>query len=103
MGIEGCGQFATFTLCCSFLLMLFAGSSMGFLPRAAALQELLQRASFPWGAVLQEQAAPACVRHGVTGPARKPALAWAPLRGLQLLPGACSCVGSPQAAASFRT
>jgi len=43
---------------------------------------------FPQGAVLQEQAAPAWVPHGVIGPASKPALVWAPLStGLQVLPG----------------
>jgi len=34
--------------------------------------------------------------HGVTSPASKPALAWVPLStGPQVLPGACSSVGSP--------
>jgi len=65
-------------------------------PQATVLHELLQRGSLPQGAVLQEQAAPAWVCHGVTNPARKPALAWAPLSmGLQVLPGACSSTGSP--------
>jgi len=48
------------------------------------------------GAVLQEQAAPAWVPHGVTSPASKPALAWAsPSTGLQVLAGAYSSAGSP--------
>jgi len=50
---------------------------------------------FPRDAVLQEQAAPVSVPHGVTSPARKPALAWAPLTGLQALPGGCSSASSP--------
>jgi len=51
---------------------------------------------FPQGAVLQEQAAPAWIPHGVTSPASKSALAWAPLsRGLQVLPGAFSSMGLP--------
>jgi len=51
---------------------------------------------FSRGAVLQEQAAPAWVPHGVTSPASKPALAWAPLStGPQVLAGACSSAGSP--------
>jgi len=50
----------------------------------------------PWGAVPQEQAAPAWVPHGVTSPASKPAPAWAPLStGPQVLAGVCSVVGSP--------
>jgi len=52
--------------------------------------------AFPRGAVLQEQAAPAWVPHGVTSPASKPAPAWAPLStGPQVLAGACSSAGSP--------
>jgi len=52
---------------------------------------------FPRGAVLQEQAAPAWVRHGVTSPASKPALTWPPLStGPQVLAGACSSMGSPR-------
>jgi len=48
------------------------------------------------GAVLQEQAAPAWVHHGVTSPASKPALALDPLStGPQVLAGAFSRVGSP--------
>jgi len=94
------------------LLTLFPGSSVRFLsqetvlhkilqsesfPRAAVLHELPQRGSFPWGAVLQEQAASAWVPHGVTSPASKPALAWGPLSmGPQVMPGACSNVGSPR-------
>jgi len=66
-------------------------------PRAAALHKLPQYGSLPWGAVLQEQAAPAWVPHGVTSPASKPAPEWAPLSmGLQVLAGACSSTGSPR-------
>jgi len=51
--------------------------------------------SLPWGAVLQEQAAPVWVPHGVRSPASKPARAWASLStGPQVLPGACSSTGS---------
>jgi len=65
-------------------------------PWAAALPKLPQHGSFPQGAVLQEQAAPVWVPHGITSPASKPALAWAPLSmGLQVLAGACSSVGLP--------
>jgi len=46
-------------------------------PQAAALHELPQHGSFPWDAVLQAQAAPAWVPHGVTSRASKPAPAWA--------------------------
>jgi len=68
----------------------------GPLPQAAVLQELLQRGSLPQGAVLQEQTAVAWVPHGVRSPASKPAPAWAPLTsGTQVLPGACSSMGSP--------
>jgi len=35
-------------------------------------------------------------------PSRKPAPAWAPLHGLQLSPGACCCMGSPDSAPSLR-
>jgi len=60
-------------------------------------------ASFPQGAALQEQAAPMWVPHGVTSPARIPALAWAPLsRGLQILPGACSSTDSPRGHSFFQ-
>jgi len=53
--------------------------------------------SFPWGAVLQEQTAPAWVPHGVASPASKPAPAWAHLpTGPQVLSGAHSSVGFPQ-------
>jgi len=66
-------------------------------PRVAALHELPQRGCFLWGAVLQEQAAPTWVPHGVTSPARKPAPVWAPLSmGLQVLAEACSSMGSPR-------
>jgi len=65
-------------------------------PLASALYELPQCGSFPQGAVLQEQAAPVWVTHGVTSPASKPALAWAPLStSPQVLAGACSCAGLP--------
>jgi len=64
--------------------------------RSAGLHKLPQCGSFPQGAVLQEQATPAWVPHGVTNPARKPAPVWAPLStGPQVLAGACSSVGSP--------
>jgi len=52
---------------------------------AAVLQGLLQRGSFPQGAVLQEQTAPMCVPH-------RP----------QLLPGPWPHVGCPPTAPSFR-
>jgi len=59
-----------------------------------ALHELPQHGSLPWGAVLQEQAAPAWFLHRVKSPASKPALAWAPLStGLQVLAGTCSSMG----------
>jgi len=76
------------------LLTLFPSSSVRSLSRETVLHKLLQHESFPWaaafhklpqhgsspqGAVLQEQAAPAWVHHGVTSPASKPAPAWAPL------------------------
>jgi len=52
---------------------------------------------FPRGAVLQEQAAPVWVPHGVISPPSKPALVWAVLFiGPQVLAGACSSMGSPQ-------
>jgi len=51
---------------------------------------------FPQGAVLQEQAAPAWVPHGVASPASNPAPVWASLStGPQVLAGACSSTGSP--------
>jgi len=94
------------------LLTLFPCSSVGSLPQEIVLYELLQCESFPWaavlhklpkcgslpqGAALQEQAAPAWVPHRVTGPASKPAPAWAPLSmGPQVLAGACSSAGSPR-------
>jgi len=47
-------------------------------------------------AVLQEQAAPVWDPHGLTSPASRPALAWAPLSmDPQVLPGACSSTGFP--------
>jgi len=102
MGSGGCGQFITRCLCCSFLsggglLTICPCSSMRSFPRETVLHKLLQNGSLPWGAVLQEQAAPAWLPHGVTSPASKPALVWAPLSmGPQVLAGACFSVGSPQ-------
>ena len=95
---------------------------MGSLPWETVLYELLQCGSFPWAAVLhkllQRGSFPCGPSTGCSpsgkdcssmGPPRghrfcqkKPAPVWAPLHGLQFLPGACSCVGSPWAAASFR-
>jgi len=93
------------------LLTLFPCSTVGSLSREAVLHKLLQREFFPWaaalhelpqcgsfprGAVLQEQAAPVWVPHGVTSPASKLAPAWAPLSmGPQLLAGPCLSVGLP--------
>jgi len=52
--------------------------------------------TFPRGAVLQEEAAPAWVPHGVTSPSSKPTSVWAPLStGPQVLAGACCSVVSP--------
>ena len=93
---QGCSQFITLWLCHSFLLRgglltLFPRSYVMSLSRETVLHKLLQYESFSWHAVLQEQNAPAWVPHGVTSPASKPALAWAPLStGPQVLPGACS-------------
>lgn len=98
------------------LLTLFC-SSMGSFPweivlhellqhdsfqQAAVLHKVIQCRSFPQGAVLQEQTAPVWVPHMVTSPVSKPA----PLRAslsicLQILPGACSSAGSPQAAGRY--
>jgi len=87
MGNGGYGQFIT-RLCRSFLLrgrtphtlpLLHRILQCEFFPWAAAVHELPQRGSLPQGAVLQEQAAPAWVPHGVTSSASKPAPAWAPL------------------------
>jgi len=62
----------------------------------AGLHQLPQCWSLPLGAVLQEQAAPLWVPHGVTSPASKHAPAWAPLStGPQVLAGACSSTGLP--------
>jgi len=93
------------------LLTLFLYSSLRSLSHGTVLHKLLQHDSFPWGAalhklpqcaslprvtVLQEQAAPAWVPHGVWSPASKPALVWCPLSmGPQVLAGACSGAGSP--------
>ena len=57
----------------------FTNFSNESFPWATVLHELLQHGSHPWGAVLQEQTAPAWVPRGVTSPASKPASAWAPL------------------------
>jgi len=79
------------------LLTLCPCSSVRSLSWETVLHKLLQRESFPWGAVLQEQAAPAWVPCTVTSPASKPAPAWAPLStGPQVLAGACSTTGFPQ-------
>ena len=87
---------------CSSMKVLLTGDSSPqtsptwVLSRAAALHKLPQRESLPQGEVLEEQAAPAWVPYGVTSPASKPALAWAPLSlGLQVLAGACSSAGLP--------
>jgi len=81
------------------LITLCPCSSVRFLSRDSVLHKFLQRESFPWaadlhelpqhgsfsrGAILQEQAAPAWVPHGVTSPASKPAAAWGPFHGLQV-------------------
>ena len=98
MGDEGYSWLIKLRLCYSFLLMLFPSSILGSLPwdtvlqellqhgsfpQAAALHQLFQHRSFPQDAVLQEQTAPAWVPHAVTGPARIPAPAWAPLHGIK--------------------
>jgi len=57
---------------------LFPFSKVGSLSRETVVQKILQRESFPQGAVLQEQAAPTWVPHRVTSPANKTAPAWAP-------------------------
>jgi len=62
-------------------------------PRAAGLHELPQHGSLLQGAVLQEQAAPAWVPHGVTSPVSN--LLRRGLLGPQVLAGACSITGSP--------
>jgi len=77
--------------------MLFPYSCMGSHLWEIVLHEHLQHESFPWDGVLQEQTALVWVPHGVICPARKP-----PLHGPQFLPGACSSMGSPLAAASFK-
>jgi len=93
------------------LITLCPCSSVRSLSWETVLYKLLQRESFPFGAalhklphcrslprsaILQEQAAPVWVPHGVTSPASKPALAWAPLStGPQVLPGACSSAELP--------
>jgi len=90
------------SLCRSFflrggLLTLCPCSSVGSHPLETVPHELPQRGSLPCGAVLQEQAAPVCIPHGVTGPVSKPAPPWAPLSmGSHTLPRACSSVGSPR-------
>ena len=98
-------------LCCSLFLILFLCSTVRSLPwesvlhkllqcrsftQADSFQELLLHGSFPQGAVLQEQTAPARVSRGVTSPARK-LPPCAPLStDLQVLPGACSSTGFPR-------
>lgn len=72
-GNGACGQFIARCLCRSVLLTLLPCSSVGSLPRETVLHQLLQRGSFPGGAVLQEQAAPAWVPHRATSPASKAA------------------------------
>jgi len=93
------------------LLTLFPWSSVGSLSQETVLHGLLQCETFPWaavhhellhgsvpqGVVLQEQAAPVWVPHGVTSPARKPALERDPLStGPEVLPATCSSAVSPQ-------
>ncbi|XP_049649808.1 uncharacterized protein LOC126035336 [Accipiter gentilis] len=116
-GGQGWGLWSSHVIFCRFtssgrgLITLFPCSSVvshpretvlhellqrGPFPRAAVLHELLQHGSIPRCAVLQEHTAPARVPHGVTSPARKPAL-WAPLStDPQVLPGACSSAGFPR-------
>ena len=67
-----------------------------FFSWVAVLHELLQCGSLPWGVVLQEQAAPAWVPCGATGPAKDLLQGGllSPLH-LQVLSGASSCVDSP--------
>jgi len=92
LGNKNYSQFIILYFCDSFFLTLFPCSSVGCLLqetvqqellqsesllRATDLNELFQHGSFPWGAVLQEQAAPAWVPCGVTSPASKPAPVWA--------------------------
>ena len=98
------------------LFTLFPCSSVGSFPWETVLHELLQHEFFPRGAVLQEQAAPGWVPHGVTSPASKllqrgllsprghrscqePAPAWASHRVTTSFghPPALTC-GPPQAA-----
>jgi len=89
------------------LLMLCPFSSIGSLSRDTVLHKLLQHESFPRAAAPAWVPSTGCSPsgtgcssvgpHGVTSPASKPAPAWAPLStGPQVLPGACSSVGSPQ-------
>jgi len=79
------------------VLTLCPCSSVRSVSQAATLHKLPQRGSFPQGAVLQEQAAPTWVPHGVTRPASKPAPVWAALSmGPQVLAGACSSTDSPR-------
>jgi len=76
------------------LLTFCPCSSMSPFPWAAALHKLPQYGSFPRGAVLQEQAAPAWVPQ--TGSQALPAnLLQRGLLSPQVLAGACSSVGSP--------
>jgi len=78
------------------LLTLCPCSIMGSHPWETFFHELVQLESFSQGAVLQEQAAPAWIPHGVTIPASKPVPTWAPLStGPQVLLEACSSTRSP--------
>ena len=77
------------------LLTLCPCSSVGSLPRET-VHKLLQCKSFPQDAVLQEQAAPAWVPHGVTNPVSKPLQCGIFSMGPQVPPEACSSMGFPQ-------
>lgn len=56
------------------LLTLFPCVTVRFLLQGTVFYELLHCESFPWGAVHQEQTAPACIPHKITSPASKPSL-----------------------------
>jgi len=115
MGNEGCGESITFLLCHYLFITLFLCSKVRSLPLSTVLH------ARTWVLLMSccsSRTAPACVLSmgcspsrmncsnvglpGATSTARKLALVWAPLHWPQLLPGACSCVGSPWAATSFR-
>jgi len=67
------------------LLTLCPCSSARSLSQETVLHELLQCGSLPWGAVLQEQAAPAWALHGVTASlGHPPTPVWGPFHGLQM-------------------